>query len=299
MDGAAILQEANYIEDTATTQSLTLINLNSLCINPTALVCKIALCVNKKPKMKHTILALSSLFVATFCSAQVQSGKVTYDETIKLDIQLDDNNAAFRDMLPKEQHITQVLYFTPDAALYTAEKKEAKPDAAADDDGRRMVIKMDVPEHIVYTDLKEKKITEMRELMTRKFLISSETGKASWKMTGQQKTILEYPCQQAVWINDKDTITAWFTAAIPVPVGPQGWNGLPGLILEADQNGQFILKATKVEPGPIDKTVLVKPTDGKKVTREEYKAIEEKKRKEMQEQYGGKGNVIIKVDQRH
>jgi NAD-dependent dihydropyrimidine dehydrogenase PreA subunit len=117
----------------------------------------------------------------------------------------------------------------------------------------------------------------------------------AFDLTGKQKTILGMPCQQALLKKDKDTVEAWFTPAIPVSAGPMGLAGLPGMILEATQrNVSFV--ATAFTPGTADAALIVKPKEGKKVTGEEYDKIVEKKTKEMADEYGGNGNVIIKVN---
>ncbi len=238
-----------------------------------------------------------SLLLATAAFAQVQSGKITYEETVKMDVQLEGDAVRFADMLPKEQHFRKVLYFGPEASLYLpeTEKKKAEEETAAADGNVRMRIRMDVPQDKIYTDLKNARTVEQRDFMGRKFLVSGETTKGAWKLTGRQKAVLEYPCQEAVRINEKDTVTAWFTTGIPVSSGPAGWTGLPGMILEADLNGRLLIRAVTVAPGDVEGKLLVQPKEGKKVSKQEYKAIVDAKRKEMQEQFGGNGNVIIRV----
>jgi len=258
--------------------------------------------------MKKIFLACSCLCLLDAASAQNTSGKIAYTEIVKMNIDLggdvdvqstgEVNNEQIMKMLPKEQRLKKVLYYNADAALYTADK--TKPRESADMDqsngNMHMMIHMDIPEDIVYTSLKDNKQVEQRDFMGRKFLISSDMEKSKWKMTGKQKTILNYPCQEAVMIDKKDTVTAWFTAAIPVSAGPQGYTGLPGMILEATQNRNLALKADNVAFGDESKNI-VKPKEGKKVTEEEFRAIVDKKQKEMAEEYGGANgnNVIIKI----
>lgn len=64
--------------------------------------------------------------------------------------------------------------------------------------------------------------------------------KADWELTNETKTINGYLCYKATSIyhnqtwndNPKFEISAWYTPRIPVPFGPNGYHGLPGLILE-------------------------------------------------------------------
>ena len=155
-----------------------------------------------------------------------------------------------------------------------------------------MIVHMGNRDEKLYTNIREGKTVEQKEFMGRKFLISGAVKKAAWKMTGAQKTILSYPCQEAVMINEKDTVTAWFTTAIPVSAGPRGWTGLPGMILAATLNSDISMTATAVDAGPVADGIIVQPKSGKKVSPEEFKAIVDEKMKEM----GGaesNGNVRI------
>ena len=72
---------------------------------------------------------------------------------------------------------------------------------------------------------------------------------------------------------------------------------MPGIILELEENdGDLAYKA--IEVVMTEDVQPKKPTDGKKVSAEEFEKIEAKKRKEMEEMYGAKsgnkGVFIIK-----
>src|SRR6185369_6523624 len=126
--------------------------------------------------------------------------------------------------------------------------------------------------------------------------IESDLSQMQWKLTGNQKMILNYPCQEAILQDTSKKVTAWFTPAIPVSTGPNGYSNLPGLVLSADiDNGKRIINATSIDLKEIDKSILVKPTEGKKVTKEAFNKIVDEKRKEMQQENGGNGDVIIKI----
>lgn len=228
------------------------------------------------------------------------TGKVTYEEKIKLIIKLDDTDAKLPEGFPKEHSSLKELYFTPDASLYrNSSIKKSSANAEHDaDDAPRMIIKMDEPNDVVYSDLKNNLRTEQRDLMSRTFLIESELSRMQWKLTGNQKMILNYPCQEAVLQDTGKKVIVWFTSAIPVSTGPNGYSNLPGLILSAYiDDGKRSITATNVELNEFDKSILVKPKEGKKVTKEAFNKMVDEKRKEMMEENGGNGNgnVIIKV----
>jgi GLPGLI family protein len=220
----------------------------------------------------------------------ILSGKVIYEETTKLDIHLDGMGAELAASLPKERKSIKSLIYNENASLYAKEKeKDGKAeDVMSESGGTKVMIKMTEPANTMFTDFAGKKQIEQREFMTRMFLIEKELGVPDWKLTGNTKTILGYPCQEATREpNDSTKIVAWFTPVIPVPSGPGEYLNLPGLVLSVDiDNGNRTLIAQSIEPVTLDNKVLAKPKGGKKVTEEEFKAIVAEKVKEM----GGSGN---------
>ena len=136
--------------------------------------------------------------------------------------------------------------------------------------------------------------------MTRIFLIEGQVPVHAWKLTGQQKMILDYPCQEATLEVDEKSISAWFTPAIPVSAGPANYGNLPGLILSVDiDEGQRVITARSVESMEPTSENLKKPKKGKKVSQEEYEAIVAEKMEEMGGEQGEGGNVhmMIRIEQ--
>lgn len=84
------------------------------------------------------------------------------------------------------------------------------------------------------------------------------------------------------------TITAWYTPEIPVSQGPEGYWGLPGLILEVN-DGKTTILCSKLVLNPKEKTDIKAPTNGKVVTQKEYDEIVTKKMEEMQQMNQGQG----------
>jgi GLPGLI family protein len=83
-------------------------------------------------------------------------------------------------------------------------------------------------------------------------------------------------------------ITAWYTPEIPVNQGPEGYWGLPGLILEVN-DGKTIILCTKVVMNTKEKAEIKAPSAGKVVTQKEYDEIFIAKMKEMENMGGGRG----------
>lgn len=249
--------------------------------------------------MKHTLLLLVCICAANLANAQLTSGKITYEEAITMTAPADlPVEAGFlKDIFSKGMHNTRVLIFNQDAAVFRAEQKQEQASGTTGDGGE-MQIRFNIPEEITYTDLKAGTTVEQRDLMGKKFLVSGDATRRKWQMTGKQKEILNYPCQEAVSYG-KDTLLAWFTTSIPVSAGPPEWRGLPGMVMEGSrvmgEQGSYSIKATKVEEGA---QALSVPKEGKKVTKAEFEKIQKEKEKEMAEQFGGHGNghMMIRVE---
>jgi len=163
----------------------------------------------------------------------------------------------------------------------------------------KIMIKMQEPDNKMYTDFLAKKQIEQREFMTRMFLIEKELGVSDWKLTGNEKTILGYSCQEATREpNDSTKIVAWFTPSIPIPAGPGEYLNLPGLVLAVDfDNGKHTLTAKSIEAIEVNNKMLAKPKEGKKTTEAEYKKIVDEKMKEMGAEGTGNGTrMMIRIE---
>ena len=97
-----------------------------------------------------------------------------------------------------------------------------------------------------------------------------------------QAEFLGYAVQKATAVVDSSVIEAWFTPEIPVQGGPATFGGLPGMILVVSVNdGEVQYTATGVSLSAIAEGVIVRPTEGDEVTREEYEKIVAEKLEEL------------------
>jgi GLPGLI family protein len=165
-------------------------------------------------------------------------------------------------------------------------------------DGMNFKMVMKRPENVFFTNFENGTTINYREFFGRYFLVNGQLKKLAWKMSGEQKKVLGFVCQKAVFQDTSRTVEAWFTPQIPVAAGPGEWGGLPGMILEVSiDGGARTMVASKVELKALPKDAIEKPTKGKAVTQEEFDKIEQEKMKEMQEEMGGSGGgmkIIIK-----
>ena len=83
-----------------------------------------------------------------------------------------------------------------------------------------------------------------------------------WTMTDSTREVLGYTCQQATADFRGRRWTAWFATDIPVSDGPWKLGGLPGLILEAyDEGQQHVFTAVGLER-VADEPIIFNQKDG-------------------------------------
>lgn len=108
---------------------------------------------------------------------------------------------------------------------------------------------------------------------------------SGWKLHNETKEIDGYTCYKATidhthyYTENKFTIEAWYTPEIPVPYGPAGFGGLPGLALQVLYS-HVIYVAKKVTLNPTGGIKPIKPIEqGPVITPEEKRRLQQKLRK--------------------
>ena len=252
--------------------------------------------------MKTLFISLFSALLISPLFAQNTEGKIQYKETIKLDIDLDqlkDLPEEMKALIPTEQSTESVLTFHPTASLYTNVSKGENEDVdyKSEDEDVQIQIQVENSDRVYFYDIAKKSSIEGQEFFGKKFLVENTTP-MKWKIASGTKEILGYTCKKATTTSEEGgLVEAWFTSEIPVAVGPNDFHGLPGAILSVSAaNGSYEVVATQVLLEAIDQTTVVPASKGKKVNAAQFKKIVDAKQKEMLEEYGGDGNMIIRTE---
>ena len=126
--------------------------------------------------------------------------------------------------------------------------------------------------------------------MGKSFLIEDDPV-LQWKMTGEQKTILDYVCMKASTEKDSTIIYAWFTPQIPLPVGPGSFHGLPGAILSVEtEDGTMNMTASEVVLNEAMEIEIKAPEKGDNISASDYKVLEKEKMEERKKMRGQRGS---------
>lgn len=231
--------------------------------------------------MKQILFIILMLNAFTTFSQQRTSGKIIFKETVKFKIDVGGGNPELAKMLPPSQSIDKVLYFKDSESLYKNYDKPKDTEINHEEGNTKFQMVFKVPESTTYINTENKDLIQSQDLMGKEFLIMDKPTEYIWKISPEQKKILNFVCQKATLSDTSKTVTAWFTSQIPPSVGPGGYTGLPGMILAIEQdNGDRMTLATAIEDFP-PSFVFEKPTKGKKVSKKEFEKIREEKMKEM------------------
>jgi|SRR5690554_62694 len=138
-----------------------------------------------------------------------------------------------------------------------------------------------------YKDMNDKIKLRQTEYDGEKFNIVFPFDEYGWEISDESKIINGFLCYKATSIKaEHDYIRdrknefrpqVWFTPDIPVSFGPEGMDGLPGLVLEGTINGDIYFYATEIELNLPSKDIK-KPRGGKNVTQEEFNLLISKRK---------------------
>ncbi len=117
------------------------------------------------------------------------------------------------------------------------------------------------------------------------YRVKYEDRMPKWNLHNKKKEIDGYVCYKATidhthhYTEDQFTIEAWYTPEIPVPYGPVGYGGLPGLILELKRSHVvYIAQEVTLNPkGGIKNISDLKP--GRLIDADEKRKLQQKARK--------------------
>jgi GLPGLI family protein len=226
--------------------------------------------------MKKIFLLCTSLFfTANLCFAQ-ESGMVTYAysrDWVKF--------WTVCDYIPKAQRDRMAYVWGGDEDSKwdrTAELKfnadEYRFEYIPDDESG----KWRMNDYIVYRDRAQGETFDVLTLLSKDYVIQDSIVSQQWKIKNDIKEVAGRICMNAVTydsIKGKE-IVAWFALDLPIPLGPDKYCGLPGMILEVDEaNGAVIFTATSILFTD-EKMEIEKPTVKKKrkvITLQEYNNI--------------------------
>ena len=243
--------------------------------------------------------------------AQGFTGRAYYKSTSKISISIDSTKMApeqiaqIQASLKKQMEQNYILSFNQTESTWKKEESLGGGPATASAGGAVFMITSSGEGSTLYKDAAGNYLQE-QEMMGKEYLIQDKAEPFGWELSEETKKIGNYTAQKASFTkivdsrrfstgmtemeNVKDTlqVTVWFTPEIPVSHGPENYYGLPGLILEVQNQGRTLI-CEKIELNPsADPVEIEKPSKGKVITQVEFKTIQEEGMKQMMNRYQGK-----------
>ncbi len=225
-------------------------------------------------KIKYLLVGLFLLsFIAI--DAQMPEGVITYNRktdwvSINAKLPYVSSEEADRRRLTsgtwENKGTNYELHFKDNASIYQTKKEESSEGYS----WRKSKL-------ILIRDFNKGLKKDLREDVGTEMLIEDKIEKRRWKILNEIKEVAGYLCMKAETTNPmkNQTVHAWFTDAIPMSGGPEGYDGLPGMILELDINeGDAVTVATSVDiETPVENLPIPKKMKGKKMDQAKYDEI--------------------------
>lgn len=184
-----------------------------------------------------------------------------------------------------------------DSQSYFEYKLAEKDTATIESQDLNGNLKISIPEkktQKIYFDFKTKKIQEVKYLK-EEFVVQDTLNLPNWNILDEIKTINNHQCRKAITTFKGRNYEVWFTFDYPTKFGPWKLNGLPGLIIIAqDEKNEVFFEATE-----INKTndSIEKPnTSDKVITTSEYFLEIQKNQKNIEERLKSMGDRNTKID---
>jgi len=220
---------------------------------------------------------------------------------------------ALNEKINKMFEKTFVLNFNKTESIYQQEQKLKET-------GSRGSTFASELEGELYKNSQTKKYLKAEEFANKNYIITDVLKNYNWDLTQETKKIGGYTCYKAISITKvtkkelqeyevekakqsknktsffnlkkpKDNkITVWYNPEIPVSHGPNQYWGLPGLIMEVNENNIIIL-CSKVVLNPKDKKSIKAPKKGKVISQNAYDLMEEKQYDKLKDENG-----VIHID---
>jgi GLPGLI family protein len=214
---------------------------------------------------KKTVTTAVVVLLTTTSFAQMTSGKIVFYRKMNLKKMFKDNERV-RPFLKDDVtwHVDSfALYFNDSLSAFVPIEGEGGMD--------RGWMKMLTPQNTTYKNISKNERTVMMNMMGSAMTVQDELKPRVWKVTESTRKIAGYTCRKSlIEMNDTTRVYAWFTSDLVAPVGPEGFDGLPGAILGfANEEGTIVYFAKRVEAMEPPKEVILPKIKTKDVYKED------------------------------
>jgi GLPGLI family protein len=188
----------------------------------------------------------------------MHSGEIVYERRTNLEKRFkgtDFMGGRFDDRLKEPKVDDFTLYFNDSVALFM-------PNYPVIDPERKWL----TMRNSTLQDLSKGEVVRQISFWGTNIFLNDSVLEREWIITGNKRTIAGYEAKQALWeANDSTRIYAWYAERLISSVGPETYNGLPGVILGlAIEDGGVVYFAKEVNALSVDDIKDEMPTGRKK-----------------------------------
>lgn len=155
-------------------------------------------------------------------------GKITYEKRVNMQRSAAEWNIPeeAREKMKKYRISEWELYFDMGRSLYKAKKKEQE------NENPLLFLLPAESGNELYSNYPEQKRIIKKGIMGEDYLLADTIPKVAWKLSQELRMIAGFECRKAIGrISDSIYVVAFYTDEILLKGGPEGFSGLPGMIL--------------------------------------------------------------------
>lgn len=193
---------------------------------------------------KVVLTGLLGVFALSASAQIVTSGRVVYERKTNVRKIVESSDRFPPGMLPKD-----VTYVRDSFDMWFDGNRSAFVPIESEGDSKRGMLRMLTSQNTCYKDLDKNEKVVLMTMMGTPMNIKDSLTDRKWKITNRSRKIAGYRCRRAIWEqNDSTRIYAWFSTDVVPSSGPEGFSGLPGMILGlATEGGEVVYFAKRVE----------------------------------------------------
>lgn len=129
----------------------------------------------------------------------------------------------------------------------------------------------------IYKNYPAGKVTTLDAIASSRFRCEEKNEQPEWQLWPDTLTILSYPCRKATCRFKGREYEAWYTPEIPRSEGPWKLQGLPGLILKAnDIRNQYTFECTGIQKNTDGQMIQIRASGYEPISRKNLNKIYER-----------------------
>lgn len=212
--------------------------------------------------IKYCLLFIILILSLNVCGQVNNNGKIIY-------------KSYYPDNKQRNRSVDMTVYFNGNESLLANLKQLKEPTIKAEQTTDGINLTLPYGDSIggrIYRNIKDSLIITRRpkNSISEAFIVKEKWVAINWKIESKTKKIGNYTATMAKGSFRGRDYTVWFTYDIPVPFGPWKLHGLPGLILEAEDNEKMMRFYAIEVVIPFETNEIIKaPTAENEITHKE------------------------------